>query len=36
VFQTAWRDIDVSYDGKHWFHLMGGFCVKHEPLFREK
>jgi hypothetical protein len=36
VFNISWRDVDVSYDGKHWFHLMGGFCVKHEPLFGEK
>jgi hypothetical protein len=31
VFKTEWRDIDVSYDGKHWFHMLGGFCVQHNP-----
>ena len=36
VFKTEWRDVDLSYDGKRWFHLMGGFCVKHERPFREK
>ena len=28
VFNTNARDIDVSYDGKHWFNLMGGVCIQ--------
>jgi hypothetical protein len=35
VFPLAWRDIDVSYDRKHWFHLMGGFCIEHLPPFKK-
>jgi len=30
MVSTKATDIDVSYDGKHWFHLVGDFCVKHE------
>src|ERR1035441_1912444 len=26
-------DIDVSYDGKRWFHLLGTYCLRHEEPF---
>ncbi len=27
------HDIDVSYDGKKWFHLFGDYCLKNEEPF---
>ncbi len=27
------HDVDVSYDGRKWFHLFGDYCPMHEPLF---
>jgi hypothetical protein len=35
VFQLPQADIDVSFDGKTWFHAFGPRCVKNEPRFRE-
>ena len=29
----AGADIDVSCDGKHWLHLFGSYCLKHEDPF---
>jgi hypothetical protein len=37
VMSTAFplwdRDVDVSFDGKTWFHLTGGFCARKLPPF---
>jgi hypothetical protein len=27
------QDLDVSYDGEHWFHLFGSHCLKGSPLY---
>jgi hypothetical protein len=34
VFQLPQADIDVSFDGKIWFHAFGPRCVKSEPRFK--
>jgi len=33
AFSLSDRDVDVSFDRKHWFHLLGSFCARHEPPF---
>ena len=30
------EDLDVSYDGRKWFHLLGPICLRKCPLFKGK
>jgi hypothetical protein len=36
VFDLATRDIDVSVDGRKWFHFAGSACLQRLPHYRRE
>jgi hypothetical protein len=36
VFAVDDEDIDVSFDGKTWFHLSGTFCRDNLPQWNRR